>query len=204
MVRNCWNLADHLMSQNNSTLGNSSKTERFLRPAALWAADCAAVALAVFEDREPHDNRPRQAIMGARAFGHAGGRDKALRTLAWAAHAAAKRSDQQSAKYAARSAMLAAAVAYTHTDLNVGSRGISQARHLLGPAVYAALACEVASEDPAGVAYTVLQTAADTAPEEVGILLRHFPPQPHGTTRLGQLFRELDTNLRLASAGSAQ
>jgi len=192
-------LGNHLMSHNNSTIGNSSKSERFLRPAALWAADCAVVALAVFEDWEPHDNRPRQAIMGAREFGHTGGRDKALRKLAWAAHAAAKGSDQRSAKYAARSAMLAAAVAYTHTDLNVGSRGIRQARHLLGPAVYAALACELDAEDPAGVADTILQTAADTAPQEVGILLHHYPPQPLGTTRLGQLFRDLDTNLRLAA-----
>jgi hypothetical protein len=186
------------MSQ-TSTLGNSAKAERFLRSAALWAADCADMALAFFEGKKPGDNRPREAITGARAFGHGGRRDKALRTLAWAAHAAAKESDQQSAKYAARSAMLAAAVAYTHTDLNLGTQGVSQARHLLGPAVYAALACEAADMRP-GVADSVLQAAAKTAPEEVGILLHYFPPQPRGTTRLSQLFHNLDPKLRPVSA----
>jgi hypothetical protein len=66
--------------------------------------------------------------------------------------------------------MLAAAVAYTHTDLNLGSQGVSQARHILGPAVYAALACEVTDEKLLGAADSVLVAAASTAPEEVGIL----------------------------------
>ncbi|MFC3528853.1 putative immunity protein [Paracoccus mangrovi] len=183
-----------------SALGNSAKAEPLLRPAALWAADCADSALTVFGDEERTDYRLREAIAGAREFGHGGPRNKALRTLAWAAHTAANESEQPSAKFAARSAMLAAAVAYTHTDLNLGRQGVNQARHLLGAAVYAALACELASESPAGVAERVLLAAADTMPEEVGILLKHFPPQPRGTTRLSQLFHDLDARLRLKSA----
>lgn len=184
-----------------SVLGKSAKAERFLRLAALWAADCADIALAVFEDERRGDKRPKEAIAGARKFGHGGPRNKALRTLAWAAHAAAKESERQSAKYAARSAMFAAAVAYTHTDLTLGSQGVSQARHLLGPAVYAALACEVASENRTEVAIGVLRIASNTAPEEVRFLLQHFPPQLHGSTRLGHLFHDLDASLRWASAG---
>ncbi|MHA7776328.1 putative immunity protein [Roseibium sp. M-1] len=187
------------MSQ-TSCSGKPVDAESFLRLAALWAADCADMALAVFEGEECGDNRPRDAIMGARKFGHGGPRNKMLRQLAWAAHAAAKESDTQFAKYAARSAMLAAAVAYTHIELKLGSQGIRQARHVLGPAVYAALACEVVSESRAGVANKKLQIAADIAPAEVGILLLRFPPQPQGSTRPGQLFHHLDTNLRLASA----
>lgn len=96
--------------------------------------------------------------------------------------------------------MLAAAVAYTHTDLNYGKQGVSQARHILGPAVYAALACEVAAENGVVAADEVLQTAAITAPNEVGILLHNFPPQPRGTTRLSKLFHDLDKRIRLIPA----
>jgi hypothetical protein len=180
--------------------GKPVNEERLLRLAALWAADCADMALAVFEGEECGDNRPRDAIVGARKFGHGGPRNKVLRNLAWAAHVAAKESDAQFAKYAARSAMLAAAVAFTHIDLKLGSQGVRQARHVLGPAVYAALACEVASESQAGNANNVLQIAADIAPAEVGFLLLRFPPQPQGSTRLGKLFHHLDTNLSSASA----
>ena len=69
--------------------------------------------------------------------------------------------------------------------------------------MYAALACEVASEKGGGVAEKVLQTAAKTVPLEIIVLLHHFPPQPPGTTRLSQLFHDLDTKLRLVSAGYA-
>ena len=185
------------MTQIPSSLGNSAEAEKVLRPAALWAAACAGLALAIFEGKQPRDTRPRDAIKAGEAFGRGSPRDRMLRTLAWAAQSAAKESGSEAAKYAARSAMLAAAVAYTHTDVNIGKQGVGQARHLLGPAVYAALACEVATQKQAGVADGVLQTAANTAPQEVGILLQHFPRQPQGTTRLSQLFYDLDTRLRL-------
>ncbi len=136
--------------------------------------------------------------MGARRFGLGGPRDQALRTLAWAAHAAAIDSQDQAAKYAARSAMLAAAVAYTHTDLNEGKQGVAQARHVLGPAVYAALAGE-AFADQGGVAERVLQIAVNSAPQEIGTLLRHFPPQPPGRTRLSKFFYEFDQRLRVGA-----
>ncbi|MBO9587661.1 putative immunity protein [Devosia sp.] len=182
-------------------LGNSAHAEPLLRRAALWAADCADLALPVFEAIAPADNRARDAIDGARQFGLGGKRDKGLRTLAWAAHAAASESDAPSAKYAARSAMLAAAVAYTHTDLTIGKQGINQARHLLGPAVYAALACEASSDTKAGIAENILQTTASSAPVDVFTLLRQFPLQPRGATRLGQLFHDLDSRLRQAFGG---
>ncbi len=182
-------------------LGNSARAEPLLRRAALWAADCSDLALPIFEAIAPSDNRARDAINGARHFGLGGKRDKGLRTLAWAAHAAASESEAQSAKYAARSAMLAAAVAYTHTDLTTGKQGVSQARHLLGPAVYAALAYESSSDAKGGIAGNILQTAANSAPEDVYTLLSQVPPQPRGTTRLGQLFHPLDTLLRHASNG---
>lgn len=187
------------MTEIYSTWGNPAKAERLLRPAALWAADRANVVLSVFEGQKPGDNRPREAIMGSREFGRGNRRDKTLRSLAWAAHSAAKESDHPSAKYSARAAMLAAAVAYTHTNLNDGKQGVGQARHILGSAVYAALACEIAEQE-ADVADGVLHAAAHSAPQEVGMLLHYFPPQPRGTTRLGQLFHDLDARIRTGTA----
>lgn len=189
------------MNQTQCPLGSSSEAEGLLRPVALWAADCADFALSVFEVREAGDNRPREAIAGSRGFGIGNRRDKTLRSLAWAAHSAAKESGHQPAKYAARAAMLAAAVAYTHTDLNEGKQGVSQARHILGPAVYAALACEIAAEHDAGIADRLLRAAASSAPREVRIVLQHMPPQPQGTTRLSQLFHDLDVRIRTVVAG---
>jgi hypothetical protein len=55
----------------------------------------------------------------------------------------------QPAKYAARAATLTASVAYTLMDLQTSTQGVRQARHVLGPAVYAALAIETeAGGDP--------------------------------------------------------
>ena len=178
-------------------IGNSASALSLLRPAALWAGDHACMALAVFEDASPGDMRPREAIQGAREFGCGGPRDAELRKLAWAAHAAAKGSDHVAVKYAARSAMLAAAVAYTHTDLNAGRQGVNQARHILGSTVYTALACEASNGEGARLAGDVLQSAAASAPKEVVVLLHSFPPQPCGTTRLSQFFHHLDARLRL-------
>ena len=43
--------------------------ERRLR---LWMADCAAHVLPIFEKVSPNDNRPRDAILAARAFARGG------------------------------------------------------------------------------------------------------------------------------------
>ena len=99
-------------------------------------------------------------------------------------------------KYAARAATLAASVAYTHTDLQTGLQGVRQARHLLGPAVYAALALEtVAGGDPK-VGNDGVGRAIESAPTEVRYLLKHMPPQPKENGRLGVLFGDLDSALR--------
>lgn len=175
-----------------TSLGNSTQEQELLRPIALWAADCAEQALSLFENHFPKDKRPHEAIEGGRAFGRGKRRDKNLRTLAWAAHSASKEADKPAAKYAARAAMLTAAVAYTHTDLP----SVDQARHILGPAVYAALAFETANSsnnsDP------ILHHAIETAPPEVYHLLKHMPPQPKGKgkSRLSKLYADLDSALR--------
>jgi hypothetical protein len=176
-------------------LGNSTQEQELLRAIALWAANCAELALPITESRHLTDMRPRQAIEAAREFGRGKKRDKALRIVALAAMRAGKGEDEPS-KYAARAATLAASVAYTHTDLQTGLRGIRQARHILGPAVYAALALETAAGGDPKVGDDVVQRAIETAPYEVRYLLKHMPPQPNENGRLGVLFADLDSALR--------
>ncbi len=174
---------------NAGSLRNSADDQGLLRAAAVWAADCAEQALCVFERRYPADMRPRDAIDGGREFGRGRKRDKTLRTLAWAAHSASKDAEEPSAKYAARAAMLTAAVAYTHTDLHTGLPGVRQARHVLGPAVYAAMA----------VGDEAIRDAARSATPEVCRLITCMPPQPAGNSRLSELYAALDAALRDAA-----
>jgi hypothetical protein len=176
-------------------LGNSTQEQDLLRAVALWAADCAEQALPIFENRHPPDMRPREAIRGAREFGQGKKRDKNLRILALAALKAGKEEDEAS-KYAARAATLAASVAYTHTDLQTGIQGVRQARHVLGPAVYAALALETEADGDPEVGDNVVHLAIRSAPAEVRHLLQHMPPQPDENGRLGILFSNLDSALR--------
>ena len=176
-------------------IGTSTQEQALLRVVALWATDCAELALPIFESRHPTDTRPRQAIEAAREFGRGKKRDKALRIVALAALKAGKEGDQPS-KYAARAATLAASVAYTHTDLQTGLPGIRQARHLLGLAVYAALALETAAGGDRKVGDDVVRRALESAPIEVLYLLQHMPPQPKENGRLGILFSDLNSALR--------
>ena len=92
--------------------------------------------------------------------------------------------------------MLVAAVAYTHTDLQTGLQGIRQARHVLGPAVYAALALEADKNGDSTVGDEAIQRAIESAPTEVRRFLKHMPPQPKEKSRLSVLFFDLDSTLR--------
>lgn len=176
-------------------LGNSTQEQELLRAVALWAADCAEQALPIFESHHPTDTRPREAIEGGREFGRGKKRNKNLRILALAALKAGKKADEPS-KYAARAATLAASVAYTHTDLQTGLPGVRQARHVLGPAVYAALALETDTGGEPNVGNDVIHRAIESAPPEVRYLLKHMPPQPKENSRLSVLFSDLDLALR--------
>ena len=176
-------------------LGNSAQEQELLRAVALWAADCAEQTLSIFERHHPTDMRPREAIRACREFGRGKKRDKNLHIASLAALKAGKEEDEPS-KYAARAATLAASVAYTHTDLQTGIQGIRQARHVLGPVVYAALALEMEAGGDPKIGDDVIHRAIKSAPPEVRYLLQHMPPQPRETGRLGVLFSDLDSALR--------
>src|ERR1035437_10380680 len=110
--------------------GSMTLSEEDRRLVGLWAADCAERVLPLFEAKAPPDTRPREAIEGIRAFARGGKRTARLRSLAWAALAAAREVGDPVAKAVARAAGLAAATAYTHALATLG-----QAKHALGPGV---------------------------------------------------------------------
>ncbi|WKD33919.1 putative immunity protein [Streptomyces xanthophaeus] len=166
-------------------------SEEDRRQLGLWAADCVKRALPLFEAKAPADPRPREAIEGIRAFALEGKRTAKLRSLAWAAHAAAREVDDPAATAAARAACHAAATPYIHPPATP-----HQSKHVLGPAVYEALARELAADDDTGAADEEIRWAIEHAPPEVRALLRRMPARSPGRSRLDTLYYELDAALR--------
>ncbi len=165
-----------------------SEEER--RLVALWAGDCAERVLPLFEAKAPSDTRPREAIEGVKAFARGGKRTARLRSLAWAAHAAARAVGEPAATAAARAASLAAATAYMHP---LATR--HQAKHALGPAVYAARARELAANDT-GVGDEEIRWAIQRASPAVRKVVRRMPTLGRGRSRVHALFGLLDAGLR--------
>lgn len=98
---------------------------------ALWAADCAEHVLHYFEQVQPHDSRPRQAIEQVRAWVR--GEVSMTRARTAAGHAmGAARALRGAAREAAYAAGQAAAVAHV-------------AAHELGAAAYAIRAARAAA-----------------------------------------------------------
>lgn len=163
----------------------------FLRAIAGWAAECAEHALPIYEAWNPSDPRPRAAIDGAREFAGGGKRTSKLRLLAMDAYRASLEAADPAASAAARSASLAAASAYTHPFVDV-----NQAKHILGPAAYAAWAVESQHGFDQMYGDSEVHRAIEQAGREVVNVLLKMPRQPEGKSRLDAIMRELDTGLR--------
>lgn len=160
-----------------------------LRQIARWAADCAQRALPLFEAAVPGDARPRAAIAAAREFAAGERRTARLRSLSWAAHAAAREADDPAAQAAARAASLAAAAAYTHPIASA-----HQLNHILGPAAYAAQALAAGAD--AAALDAALGWAIEQVPERVRAAVRRLPaPAPAQGARAVSIHR-LDAALR--------
>lgn len=162
-----------------------------LRVIGGWAADCAERSLAVYETRADSDPRPRAAIDGIREFAGGGRRVAMLRTLAVAAHAAAREIGDPAASAAARAAGAAAASAYTHPLADV-----HQTKHVVGSAAYTALALELDHGGDPGVGDSEVRRAIEHAPSEVGDVLLHMPARQPGKSRLDTILYELDAGIR--------
>jgi hypothetical protein len=176
-------------------MGHESKyftlTLESLRALGSWAADCAERALPVYETRADSDSRPRAAIEGMRVFAAGGKRTAQLRTLALAAHAAAREIGDPAAAAAARAAGLAAASAYTHPLADV-----HQTKHIVGPAAYAALALEFDHAGDPSIGDGEVRWAIEHVTSEVRAVLLHMPARQVRNSRLDKILYELDAGIR--------
>jgi len=120
-----------------------------------WAADCAQHVLHFFEEVQPNDDRPRQAIEQARAWALGEITVTQARTAAFAAHAAA-REVTGAARQAAHAAGQAVSVAHV-------------AAHELGAAAYAIKAARAAAPEGEGASAGRLecQWQRDQLPEAI-------------------------------------
>ncbi|MFJ7593505.1 putative immunity protein [Streptomyces sp. NPDC097617] len=166
-------------------------SEEDRRQLGRWAADCVERALPLFEAKAPSDPRPREAIEGIRTFAGEGKRTAKLRSVAWAANAAARDVEDPAATAAARAACHAAATPYIHPLATP-----HQSKHVLGPAVYAALARELATGNDTVVGDEEIGWAVEHAPPAVRELLRRMPARSPGRSRLDTLYYTLDAALR--------
>jgi hypothetical protein len=130
------------------------------------------------------------AIEAIRTFADGGKRTVHLRDAALAALTAAREVGDLSAGAAARSAGYAAATAFTKALI-----APHHAKHALAPAVYSALARELAGEVGSG-ADDEIKWAIDNASPEIRHIISRWPARSVGRTRLDGLFYQLDSGLR--------
>ncbi len=157
----------------------------------IWAADCAERVLPLFEAKAPADTRPREAIEGCRVFAHGGKRTVQLRSLAWAAYAAAREVGDPAAAAAARAAGLAAATAYMHTLVTP-----DQTKHALGPAAYGARARELTAGNDPSVGDEEIRWVIEHASPAIREIVRRMPVRGAGRGRLEALLYQIDAGLR--------
>ncbi len=138
-------------------------SENDRRLVAAWAADCAERVLGVFEQERPSDNRPRAAILRARAFGR--GElvisEEIRRRFAYGG--AAREAKSQAGAAAARAAGQAAAVCH-------------MGAHALGAAGYAAKAVGLVSPNHPDASAAEVRWQLARLTEEVRAALRGLPP----------------------------
>jgi hypothetical protein len=166
-------------------------SEEDRRLVGFWAADCAERVLPLFEAKAPSDTRAREAIEGIRAFARGGKRTAQLRSLAWAAYAAAREVGDPVAAAAARAAGLAAATAYIHARVT-----LHQAKHALGPAAYGARARELAVDNDPSVGDEEIRWTIEHASPAVLEVMRRMPVRAPGRGRLDAFLYQLDAGLR--------
>lgn len=171
--------------------GEIALSEQELREVTAFAAECAEVALGIYEVERPDDSRPRDAIGAAREFARGGERGKSLRDAAWAAVDAANGADTAAAHDAAWAAMSAAGAAYLNPLASA-----AQVKYILGAGAYAARAAELAAGDDRAVGAGHVERLVHRATPAVVDVLERFPTAPDGGGRVGELIRILDDVLR--------
>jgi len=144
-------------------LSPQSLSEADRRVVATWAADCAERVLIVFETEAPTDDRPRDAIARARAYGRGeletAGEIRRRFVAGRAAHAVSS----PAAVAAARAAGQAAGVAH-------------MGAHALGAAAYAAKAAGLAATDEPAAVSAEISWQLERMSSPVRAALRLLPP----------------------------
>lgn len=151
------------------------------RVLAVWAADCAARVLPIFESASPLDKRPRDAIDGARAFARGEVRIGPVRALSAKAHAAAREVADPAATAAARAAGHAAGVAH----MGAHARG----------AAYAVIAAWLASGSNSEVLADEATWQIEHASSEVRKIMRKLPMPRSGKSTLTTLISQMHERL---------
>ena len=171
--------------------GDVALTMDELRVVARYALGSAEEVLALFEDAEPGDPRPRAAVEAARVFVGGAARSRLQRVTALDAHRAAKDAGPGPARHAAHAAGDAAAAAYLHPIARA-----TQVGHILRAAAHAARAVELAAGDDPAVGDRHVERARRRAPAALVDVLRRYPPAPAGRSRVARLMTVLDDGLR--------
>ena len=165
-----------------------------LQNLAAWAAECAERSVSIYESSGNEDRRPRLALEGARDFSASGKRTNQLRKIAMDAYRASLETEDAAASAAARAASLAAASAFTHPF-----RDANQGKHILGSAVYSALAIELSKGGDREIGKGELEWAIARASGELARLAGKMPEQKAGKKRIDELYQVLDRGLRARS-----
>nr|WP_269328572.1 Imm5 family immunity protein [Kineosporia babensis] len=158
-----------------------------IRAVTGFAVACAQTVLPIYEQADPDDPRPREAIEAAQAFAEGAARTKRLRDCAWAAHEAARDSHDAmnaSASSAARAAAHTCGAAFLHPLAKA-----TQVMHILGSAAHATRAFELTGQED----FVSMPSLAGPVVVDV---LRRYPPAPAGSTRVTKLVRQFDDALR--------
>lgn len=162
-----------------------------LRVITRYAVHSAEEVLALFEQQQPYDRRPRAAVEAAWAFADGAERTKLQRITAVDAHRAAKDSASQVAKHAADAAGDAAAAAYLHPIAHA-----TQVGHILRATAHAARAAELAAGNHPDMARHHIEQSSQRATPALVDVLSRYPLAPISKSRVGQLMQRLDTSLR--------
>lgn len=174
-----------------TSTGDFELTTDELRAVTAYAVACAEPMLVLFQRDHPDDPRPEAALRAARAFAEGAPRSNLQRTSATEAHRAAKDAVSEAARHAATAAGAAAAAAYLHPIAKA-----TQVRHILGSAVHAARAAELARGDDPVVAEYVVTAAAKRATPVVLDVLSRYPRVAKGRSRVSVLMSRLDSLLQ--------
>lgn len=163
-----------------------------LRTVTAFNLACSERVIELFENVQPGDTRPREALDAAAAFVRGGRRSRVQRVTASAAHRAAREVGAP-ASHAAMAAGDTAASAYLHPIADAAQVG-----HILRGPAYCVLALEQRAGRAASRSDAVTAVLQLANPVAVDVLMR-YPRVAPGRTDVGSVMIDLDARLREAA-----